>query len=108
MVDWKISLLMMFYIRHIQTEMWPYSNRHSVDMGHSASKSPKINKDHNKQNMFTVGISVGRNNLNLKGHLQMGYNSKTIKNTKLLKAIENYQPVDAQNETAESIQNVEE
>ena len=28
----------------------------------------------------TLSISVGRNNLNLEGHLQIGYNSKTIKN----------------------------
>ena len=45
-------------------------------MGHSASKSPKINKNHNRQKMF----SIGRNDLNVEGHLQMGYNSKTIKN----------------------------
>ena len=30
--------------------------------------------------MFGIGISVGRNDLNVEGHLQMGYNSKTIKN----------------------------
>ena len=30
--------------------------------------------------MFKFGISFGRNDLNLEGHLQMGYNSKTIKN----------------------------
>jgi hypothetical protein len=30
--------------------------------------------------MFRLGISFGRNDLNLEGHLQMGYNSKTIKN----------------------------
>ena len=30
--------------------------------------------------MFRIGISVGRNDLNVEGHLQMGYNSKTIKN----------------------------
>ena len=49
-------------------------------MGHSASKNPKINKNHNRQKMFKIGISFGRNDLNLEGHLQMGYNSKTIKN----------------------------
>ena len=58
-------------------------------MGHSASKSSKINKDHNNQKMFRVGISVGRNDLNLEGHLQIGYSSKTIKN---------YKPVDVKNE----------
>ena len=51
-----------------------------VNMGHSASKNPKINKNHNRQNTFRTGVSVGRNNLNVEGHLQMGYNSKTIKN----------------------------
>ena len=30
--------------------------------------------------MFRFGVSFGHNDLNLKGHLQMGYNSKTIKN----------------------------
>ena len=35
--------------------------------------------------MFRIGISVGRNDLNLEGHLQMGYNSKTIKNYKPVK-----------------------
>ena len=49
-------------------------------MGHSASKNPKTNKNHNRQKMFKIGISFGRNDLNLEGHLQMGYNSKTIKN----------------------------
>ena len=49
-------------------------------MGHAASKNPKINKNHNRQKMFKIGISFGRNDLNLEGHLQMGYNSKTIKN----------------------------
>ena len=32
--------------------------------------------------MFRFGISFGRNDLNLEGHLQMGYNSKTVKNYK--------------------------
>ena len=49
-------------------------------MGHSASKSPKVNKNHNRQKMFKIGISIGQNDLNVEGHLQMGYNSKTIKN----------------------------
>ena len=30
--------------------------------------------------MFRIGISIGRNDLNVEGHLQMGYSSKTIKN----------------------------
>ena len=51
-----------------------------MHMGNSASKKSKINKSHNKQKMFRIGISVGRNDLNLEGHLQMGYSSKTIKN----------------------------
>ena len=49
-------------------------------LGPFASKNPKINKNHNRQKMFRIGISVGRNDLNVEGHLQMGYNSKTIKN----------------------------
>ena len=32
--------------------------------------------------MFRFGIRFGRSDLNLKGHLQMGYNSKTVKNYK--------------------------
>ena len=39
-----------------------------------------MNKNHNRLKMFKIGISFGRNDLNLEGHLQMGYNSKTIKN----------------------------
>ena len=49
-------------------------------MGNSTSKNPKINKNHNRQKMFRIGISVGRNDLNVEGHIQMGYGSKTIKN----------------------------
>ena len=51
-------------------------------MGTCHSKSDKIKRDknHNRQKMFKFGISFGRNDLNLEGHLQMGYNSKTIKN----------------------------
>ena len=30
--------------------------------------------------MFRFGVSLGRNDLNLEGHIQMGYTSKTIKN----------------------------
>ena len=56
------------------------SGARDVNMGHSASKSPKVNKNHNRQKMFRIGISIGRNDLNVEGHLQMGYSSKTIKN----------------------------
>ena len=47
-------------------------------MGTFHSKGDKIKRDknHNRQKMFKFGISFGRN----EGHLQMGYNSKTIKN----------------------------
>ena len=44
------------------------------------SETVKRNKNHNRQKMFRFGISFGRNDLNLEGHVQMGYNSKTIKN----------------------------
>ena len=43
--------------------------------------------------MFRIGISIGRNDLNVEGHLQMGYNSKTIKNYN--KPVET-QPVETQ------------
>jgi hypothetical protein len=66
-------------------------------MGHSASKNPKINKNHNKLKMFKIGISVGRNYLNLEGHLQMGYNSKTIKNYDKITPVEP-QPVEPNDE----------
>jgi hypothetical protein len=49
-------------------------------MGHSASKNSKINENHNKQKMFRIGISAGINDLNLEGHVQVGYCSKTVKN----------------------------
>ena len=51
-------------------------------MGQFTSKqhNPKIKKNHNRRKMFRFGISFGRNDLNLEGHLQMGYNSKTVKN----------------------------
>ena len=53
-------------------------------MGQFNSKrhNPKINKNHNRQKMFRFGISFGRNDLSLEGHLQIGYNSKTVKNYK--------------------------
>ena len=58
-------------------------------MGTCHSKSDKIKRDknHNRQKMLKFGIRFGRNDLNLEGHLQMGYNSKTIKN---------YGPIDKQ------------
>ena len=74
-------------------------------MGHSASKNPKINKNHNRQKMFRIGISIGRNDLNVEGHLQMGYNSKTIKNYNIL--VET-QPVEAQLVETHPVQSREE
>jgi hypothetical protein len=47
--------------------------------------------------MFRIGISAGRNDLNLEGHVQVGYCSKTVKN---------YNPIEKTQEN--SIQNVEE
>ena len=46
---------------------------------------PKINKDHNKQKMLKIGISVGRNDLNFEGHFQVGFHGKTVKITNQLK-----------------------
>ena len=47
--------------------------------------------------MFRIGISAGRNDLNLERHVQVGYCSKTVKNYNAIeKTLEN------------SIQNVEE
>ena len=66
-------------------------------MGHSARKNSKINKNRNKQKMFRIGISAGRNDLNLEGHVQVAYCSKTVKN---------YNPIEKTREN--SIQNVEE
>ena len=56
------------------------SGARDINMGQSGSKNPKTNKNQNRQKMFRIDISVGRNNLNVEGHLQMGYSSKTIKN----------------------------
>ena len=49
---------------------------------HSKPESDRVKRDknHNRQKMFRFGVSFGRNDLNLEVHLQMGYNSKTIKN----------------------------
>ena len=53
-----------------------------MDQFNSKRHNLKINKNHNRQKMFRFGISFGRNDLNLEGHLQIGYNSKTVKNYK--------------------------
>ena len=74
-------------------------------MDHSASKRPKVNKNHNRQKMFRIGISIGRNDLNVEGHLQMGYNSKTIKNYN--KPVET-QPVQTQLDVTQPVQTQEE
>ena len=81
-----------------------------VNMGHSGSKRPKINKNHEKQKMFRMGISVGRNDLNLESHFQMQYHGKTIKN---YKTIENVSPIEndsppIENDVQESVPNIEE
>ena len=76
------------------------SGARDVSMGHSASKHPKINKNHNRQKMFRIGISIGRNDLNVEGHLQMGCNSKTIKNYN--------KPVETQLVETQSVQTREE
>ena len=69
-----------------------------VNMGSSQSKSDKVkrNKNHNRQKMFRFGISFGRNDLNLEGHLQMGYNSKTIKNYSCVEQLTNNKGIDEQ------------
>ena len=36
------------------------SGARDVSMGHSASKNPKIKKNHNRQKMFRIGISIER------------------------------------------------
>jgi hypothetical protein len=74
-------------------------------MGHSASKNPKSNKNHNKQKMFRIGISAGRNDLNLEAHVQVGYCSKTVKN---YESIEKSQESSAKLIEEDNIQNVEE
>ena len=43
--------------------------------------------------MFRIGISVGRNDLNLEGHFQLGYHGKTIKN---------YTPIENHSQTNEN------
>ena len=55
--------------------------------------------------MFRIGISIGRNDLNVEGHLQMGYSSKTIKNyNKLVET----QPVQTQLAETQPVQTREE
>ena len=49
-------------------------------MGHCVSKDVRMNKNHQKQKMFKCGLSMGRNDLTLEGHVQIGYTSKTVKN----------------------------
>ena len=43
------------------------------------SENLKRDKNYNRQKMFRFGISFGHNDLNLEGHLQAGYKSKTVK-----------------------------
>ena len=69
-----------------------------MNMGSSQSKSDKVkrNKNHNRQKMFRFGISFGRNDLNLEGHIQMGYNSKTIKNYSCVEQLKDNKVIDEQ------------
>ena len=76
------------------------SGARDVNMGHSGSKNPKINKNRNRQKKFRIGISIGQNDLNVEGHSQMGYNSKTIKNYN--------KPVEAQPDETQPVQSREE
>ena len=39
---------------------------------HSKNERNKKDKNDNRQKMFKFGVSFGRNDLNLEGHLQMG------------------------------------
>ena len=61
------------------------------NMGTCHSKSDKIKRDknHNRQKMFKFSISFGRNDLNLEGHLQMGYNSITVRQLKTMAPLTN-------------------
>ena len=65
---------------------------------HSKSERNKRDKNHNRQKMFRFGVSFGRNDLNLEGHLQMGYSSKTIKN---------YGPIEKQLDLPENVNSIE-
>jgi hypothetical protein len=55
--------------------------------------------------MFRIGISAGRNDLNLEAHVQVGYCSKTVKNYEY---IEKSQESSAKLIEEDNIQNVEE
>ena len=68
--------------------------RGSMGACHSKSDKIKRDKNHSRQKMFKLGVSFGRNDLNLEGPLQMGCNSKTIKN---------YGPIDKQLDLPENI-----
>ena len=47
--------------------------------------------------MFKIGISFGRNDLNLEGHSQMGFSSRTIKNYN--------KPIDVQSAELQAVEN---
>ena len=47
-------------------------------MGCKSSKN-KFNKEGEKQNIFKVGLSFGRNDLKIEGNFQTGYHSKINK-----------------------------
>ena len=76
--------------------------------------NPKINKNHNRQKMFRFGISFGRNDLNLEGHLQIGYNSKTVKNYKPVEnemnalISDDSEPISTLQNESDNIENAEE
>ena len=85
-------------------------------MGQFNSKghNPKINKNHNRQKMFRFGISFCRNDLNLLGHLQIGYHSKTVKNYKPVEnemnalISDDSEPISTLQNESDNIENVEE
>lgn len=58
--------------------------------------------------MFRFGIIFGRNDLNLEGHLQIGYNSKTIKNYKPVENEMNALMSDDSKPESNNIENVDE
>ena len=64
--------------------------------------------------MFRFGISFGRNDLNLEGDLQMGYNSKTVTNYKPVESemnaliSDNSKPISTLQNENDNIENVEE
>ena len=78
-----------------------YARTRDVNMVHSGSKRKKINKNHEKQKMFKIGLSVGCNDLYLQGHFQVGYYGKSIKN---YKPIENDSPPDEVQEPVPTIE----